>query len=626
MLTPGTAELLHVVGYLTGASLYAMLLSMVARTGGRRDRLPLATALLGLGWNVGELTAHALSGLDLTRGADWMSAASYAALGLLAAVAVHSASGAQAADDTSVGQRWRRIVATTAYACAGAAALLQFAAAARGESLPSSSALMLLTGGLAAVALPLILLTRRQAHGRRALWMTALALFAVSALHLSRFHGTSESWTMELLGHHASIPLAFAILYQDYRFALADLFLKRALTLIALVGIVFAAWSLLASTLLEAGAPRPQGVGAVLAVWIATVLLFPWVRGAIDAFVDRVVLQRTDYTQLADEIAAIVQRCDSPAAVLDCARARLAAALGADTVTWSAAPVLSPPAPHEIGIPTAEAPHYVIAVGRLAGGRRLLSDDQAMLERVAFLLARRIDALRISEERYARILREHEIGTLAAEAELRALRAQINPHFLFNALTTIGYLIQEAPPRALDTLMRLTTLLRAVLRSEGELTTLGQERELIESYLEIERERFEERLAVQVDVPETLAGLRLPALIVQPLVENAIKHGIAPARAGGSVAVTAELDVGASGCLLRIQVRNTGAPLEPRSDTPDGGGIGLQNVARRLEHYYGAGGVLTVSAEESGATVAEIQLPVSAADAARLPLPARVRA
>ena len=101
------------------------------------------------------------------------------------------------------------------------------------------------------------------------------------------------------------------------------------------------------------------------------------------------------------------------------------------------------------------------------------SDSCAALEAIAVLVGRRIDAIHLVQERYARELREQEIGKLATEAELRALRAQINPHFLFNALTTIGYLIQTAPSRALDTLMRLTALLRGVLRSEGEFTTLG---------------------------------------------------------------------------------------------------------------------------------------------------------
>ena len=146
-----------------------------------------------------------------------------------------------------------------------------------------------------------------------------------------------------------------------------------------------------------------------------------------------------------------------------------------------------------------------MAIGQLTGGRRLLSDDLATLEAIAVVVARRIDAIRITNERYEREIREQEIGKLATEAELRALRAQINPHFLFNALTTIGYLIQTAPPRALETLLRLTALLRAVLRSEGEFTTLGRELEIVESYLDIERARFEQRLRVTIDVPARLA-------------------------------------------------------------------------------------------------------------------------
>src|SRR4029077_18976960 len=157
------------------------------------------------------------------------------------------------------------------------------------------------------------------------------------------------------------------------------------------------------------------------------------------------------------------------------------------------------------------------------------------------LIGRRIDAIRLTHERYARERREQEISKLATEAELRALRAQINPHFLFNALTTIGYLIQTAPPRALDTLMRLTALLRAVLRSEGEFTTLGREIDLVEAYLDIERARFDERLHVSIDVSTRLRRVRVPPLVVQPLVENAVKHGITTQRLGGDVAIVATL-------------------------------------------------------------------------------------
>jgi hypothetical protein len=619
MTSLGAPELLHIVGYLTGASLYAMLLVMVVQAHGPAYRLTLGTALLGLAWNVGELTAHALERAGLLLARDWMAGVSYAALGLLAAVVVHSAARRQVDDEPSTSSRSARLVAQAAYVCAGIAGAMQLFAAGTGRALPWSAGLVLLTTGLTALALALLVTGRDRPDGRRALWMIGLALFAVSALHLSRFHGTAESWPTELLGHHASIPLAFAILYQDYRFAFVDLFLKRALTLLALVACVFVGWSLVASSISSASAVSPA-IGALLAMWIGTALLFPWLRRRVSAFVDRILLKRADYASLLDDLASTLQRCEAEEDVLTQTCAVLTPALSARSVTWRTTSAREPCRLNEVLIPTAEAPRPALAIGPLVGGRRLLSDDNMMLERVGHLIGRRIDTLRLTDERYERMLREREISTLAAEAELRALRAQINPHFLFNTLTTLGYLIQSAPTRALDTLMRLTTLLRGVLKSEGEFTTLGHEQELIESYLEIERERFEERLETRIDIPMTLRRVSIPALVVQPLVENAIKHGIAGTRCGGYVAVSATLSDDSSP-LLRIVVRNTGAPLGAQSST-GGSGIGLQNVARRLRCYYGDAATLTLFSNESGETVAELRLPTHAAveeDAPRFP-------
>ncbi|MCC7178971.1 MAG: histidine kinase [Acidobacteria bacterium] len=616
MTAANAADVLNLVGFVTGTALYAMLLVLVLRGGargrdqaGRTDWVPLATALLGLAWNLGELASYALPRLGLAADSVGLSAVSFPALGFLAAVVVHSV-----ARDFRHG----RLVVLAAYALSVVAAVLHARTIVSSDPAPSTLAFQVLTVSFGLLIVPLAALTRSQPNGRRALWVLALALVAVSATHLGSFHTGADSWWMQLVGHHAAIPLAFAILYQDYRFALGDLFLKQALTLLAIVGIAVAGYSVVSAV-----PPGPAAVGLTLALWVATALVAPLVRRAVVRFVDAVLLGRVNYAVLRQALARDIEEQASIAGVMDAVCSRLAEALNARRVWWSEGADPSPgprpayqrwdagaeaPALRTTVVPTTEAPHPIIHVGELTGGRRLLSDDEALLDAAVGLAARRVDAIRLRLERYETELREEEMQTLAAEAELRALRAQINPHFLFNALTTIGYLIETAPPRALRTLMRLTALLRGVLRPEGEFTTLGRELDLVEHYLDIERERFEERLRVRIDVPEALRTASIPALVVQPLVENAIKHGVAPSAGGGDVEVLARDETGLAGRVLRITVRNTGAPMA--GGRGDGEHLGLDNVERRLAGHYGPTAALTLGRDATGATIAELCLPL----------------
>lgn len=600
MLASNAADLLNIVGFATGTALYAMLLVLVLRRrphgqSGRRDWLPLATALLGLVWNLGELAAYGLPRLGLLSDSIPLSAVSFPALGFLAAVVVHSV-----ARDLGGG----RSVVRLAYAMAGLAAVLHGATMVTGSTTTSTLAFQLLTACFTLLIVPLGLLTRAQAHARRALWVLALVLFAVSATHLGSFHTQQDSWWMQLLGHHAAIPLAFAILYQNYRFALGDLFLKRALTLLTVVTLTLVGFS--AASRLPDGAAA-QGV--MLGLWVGTALLTPWLRQQVTVFVDRVLLGRVDYAVLRTTLAREVADQASVAGVMDAVAGALTLALNARRVSWTESADDHRRADTDMIVPTTDPPVIAIQLGELTGGRRLLSDDIALVEAVVGIAARRIDAIRLTLERYEVQLREEEMQKLAAEAELRALRAQINPHFLFNALTTIGYLIETAPPRALRTLLRLTGLLRGVLRPEGEFTTLGRELELVEHYLDIEHERFEERLRVSIDVPAELRTVPLPALVLQPLVENAIKHGVAPSVQGGEVTITARR-LEASPSMLVLTVRNTGKPLG-RDISRGEGHLGLANVERRLAGHYGTQATLTLTADATQATVAEIRLPLS---------------
>jgi len=612
MTSIDTTTLVHLVGFIAGVALYAMLAAMTVHD--RRataDRIPLATALLGLAWNSVALVIYGLHDFGLPTPIPpvwpWIVALAFSALGFLPAVVVHSA--VQSAVRGAGAARLVRV----AYAVSAMAALLQCVDAGRGVALPSRAGLLVLTIGYAILIGALVRSARGQPGWRRALSAVALAAFAVMALHLSRHTAGSDSWPTELLGHHASLPLAVVILYQDYRFAFADLFLKRALTLVVLLAGTIALYQLVAAPfivpllLTHGNAPGP--VAALLGLWTLTALAYPRLRRAVNAVVDRLILRRTDYRDLREAVAARVAAADDEREMLDATAAMLAAAIPATDVRWSTGRAPGTDVA-TIEIATTDEPTYTITIGSVGAGRRLLSDDVAALDAVGVTLARRIDAVRVQRERFGRDLREREILQLAAEARLSALRAQLNPHFLFNALTTIGHLIEEAPPRALATLFRLTALLRAVLtRADGGLTTLGDEIELVRDYLAIEGARFEERLTVRIEIDEALLDLPLPPLLLQPLVENAVKHGISPRRHGGLVEVTARATAGG----VLIAVRDTGVGVAPAELAHRRTlGIGLANVEARLGHYYPTGATLAVTSTPGEGTLVELHVPAPA--------------
>jgi hypothetical protein len=587
------AVLMHLVGFLAGAALYGILFALVLRRlASEDDRLPLLTAVLGLIWNLTALAAYGMRDLVGRDPHPYLIASAYSALGFLPAVVVHSVLRSEARGKT---RRAAQLFIFIAYAASTVAEGMLFLAAKRGEA-PSPLALQVLTVSYAALTIPVMLLTRRRRGSARAWSILALAVFAVSALHLSHAEGSNEPWIIELIGHHASIPLIFAILYQDFRFALADLFLKRALALFALLAIATGLYAGVEVPLLAHHGVRndPVAIGVSVSMWAALALLYPTLRRASSWIVDRLVLKRVDYAELCGLIASRLESTGDAASALNATTSALAAPLAAPAIRWIAAGD-APAGENAILIPTAEAPRFAIVIGTLVGGRRLLSDDSEMLRDVALIVARRIDAIRIAEAR-----------SLTSEAELRALRAQLNPHFLFNALNTIAFLIRSAPDRAQGTLMKLTSLLRAVLRSPAN-ATLGEEIALVTAYLEIEQARFDERLRVIIDVPADLQRLWIPPLVVQPLVENAIKHGIANSRMGGEVSVTASSD----GHELLLTVRNSGASTsEIEIARGRRQGVGLANLEARLQHHFGNAAHMTLIPTASE-TIAVVSIPLA---------------
>jgi len=191
-------------------------------------------------------------------------------------------------------------------------------------------------------------------------------------------------------------------------------------------------------------------------------------------------------------------------------------------------------------------------------------------------------------------------------AELETLRMQLNPHFLFNTLNTIGVLMKEDTDAAGRLLVRLGDLLRSVLaNTSSQQTDLRQELALLDNYIEIERSRFGDRLHVERRVdPETLHAV-VPVLLLQPIVENAIRHGIALQATPGTVTISAAR----AGGQLLLEVTDDGRGWSGEGASRKGRGIGLGNTRARLEKLYGAQQQLLLEANPMGGAVVRIAIP-----------------
>jgi hypothetical protein len=212
-----------------------------------------------------------------------------------------------------------------------------------------------------------------------------------------------------------------------------------------------------------------------------------------------------------------------------------------------------------------------------------------------------VDRARADEERAA------DLARLAREAELAALRAQLNPHFLFNSLNSISALVTSNPARAREMCVLLADFFRKTLGlSDRSTIPLSEELALVRSYLAIEGVRFGGRLAVEEEIEPGAASCWVPPLLLQPLVENAVKHGVATCLDGGIVKLAARRADGT----LRIELLN---PFDPGAAEPAGAGVGLRNVRRRLAARWGDRAELR---NESGDGCFRVELRVPAETAA----------
>jgi LytS/YehU family sensor histidine kinase len=216
-------------------------------------------------------------------------------------------------------------------------------------------------------------------------------------------------------------------------------------------------------------------------------------------------------------------------------------------------------------------------------------------------------ALGYQRESQGRAIRAAHLEARLAEARLKTLEAELHPHFLFNTLHAISTLIHVQPDAADRMISRLSDLLRITFaRSGAARITLQEELEFLEKYLEIEQTRFQDRLTVSYDIDPDTLDTEVPRMILQPIVENAIKHGVAPRSGPGTIQIVAARD----GDVLRLEVRDNGPGLGGRERTRLHQGVGLSNTRDRLACLYGEDQSLRFLEDGAGLTV-QMRLPFS---------------
>jgi signal transduction histidine kinase len=439
-------------------------------------------------------------------------------------------------------------------------------------------------GTSAALALAAQAFSRRKSDSRNHLrWNQALLASMVAAAALSL--AVSSPW-VSLLPDYLLLAFFCVTLYYEERLMFFDLLIKRgaffALALLGLPAILMLGFRL-------AGSPVDWYQCWICALVLAPFwLLAPWGFQRIEGAIDRGWLRRKYSVPDAEQRFI---RDVQIASTEDDLRFRAAASLR--EIFQAPASIFSDEIPPGAGGLSSGRVH----IEPRPDGMPFLSDDHRLLQSLARTLAVVLENVRFRE-------REHHLQWLASRAELKALRAQMNPHFLFNALNAIAGLIVDQPRLADETIEQLAHVLRYALRhSENEWVRLDEEIEFVTAYLRVEQARFGDRLRVDFAIDRAAASVPIPAMTIQPLVENAIKHGVSAVEGPGRVGVNVSCD----GDLLSIEVSDNG-PGFPPGFAVGNGGHGLRNVADRIAGYYGNCAQLTWESRRD-ATQVVLKLP-----------------
>lgn len=600
--------LVNTIGHCVGAIIFGILLYLLVldwrRATGDRSLLPGIAAGLALLWNLGSLIGMATSpnGDPI---ADAIVALSFSVLSMLPAVLLHI---------------WlrsrRRALWITGYAISVAAVALHISDLVTSAPRFHYAAILLITIGFGVVTAICVvqeaLRGPKDGSGPRLAAAMVLFLFAISFVHFESPHDI-KAWSGEAALHHAGIPLALFVLLQDYRFLLLDAFLRFLMSASLAALAVWAAFQTEAKfALLDHARRDPFYAGVVFTAACLALSLFAYLRSRGQRLLTRVVFLRANPETVVSALRELAVSQSDEREYLDHASGKVGEFFSSRRIELAARPetgaplvasaVLDPDAWNVEPWVRALAPLrfsrgdvFVLKLGPRAGGRRYLSEDIELLERVAAIMCEQVERMRNAE-----------MQTLVSQAELRALQAQINPHFFFNALNTLYGTIARENAAARRLVHNLAGLFRYAFAENRGLIRIEDELRIVRAYLEIEELRLGPKLHTEIDADEDVLQAEIPVLSIQPLVENAVKHGVAARSTAGFVRLSIRREHDA----VAVEISNSGAFREPVPDSRRPG-VGLTNVRRRLALCYGTESGLEISSRDD-VTVVRFSLPFSA--------------
>ncbi|HET9375672.1 MAG TPA: histidine kinase [Chthoniobacterales bacterium] len=461
-------------------------------------------------------------------------------------------------------------------------------------------------------------------------WISVTALLAgisLSTLRALEEHFISlPAWLHSVILVTKPFTILFVVaggLFGFSHFRFSDIFAQKGLRILlgALLALVssFLARAIFGS--LASGSDHSQGLatlGFAVLMWIG-IVCYAKITMLSDWLVDRQIFRQADYQRALKSFREAIAAQSEPMAIFNTGEelAKGVLRIADATVRTSDTPKLGgvscSSAVRECIFPIQKgedlAP-FSLEISPGPGRHTLFNAEIDFLREVCLAIGRRLEAIDREKENIERARREAQLVKQLVEAELRALRAQIHPHFLFNSLNSVAALIAADPRAAEEMIIRLAKIFRHVLTyTDRPFSSIREEISFLETYLEIEKVRFGDRLQVNFDIQESVTQLSVPTLILQPLVENSIKHGLGPKVGENQLTIRARQK--SDYLELTVEDNGVGANVATKPSSRSTG-LGLRNVEERLQTLYRGSARFFFESEPRTGSRALILIPIPA--------------